>query len=399
MLPKETSPAPTSPPSIPLALLVLIAFSGTLAMHVFVPALPEAALALKTDSATIQLSITVYILGLAIGQLIYGPVSDAVGRRPSVLVALAIYLLGGLASLFAPNVELLLVARFVQALGGAGGLSLTRVIVADTSSGLGTTRKIAILNMILLLGPGLAPIIGAQILGLSHWRVIFAALSLMGAAALVLTWRSLPETTQPSHQLDLATVAGKFRKLFTNRGFRRCITGGAFGSTSCYAYFVSAPFILHSEMGLSVQDVGFWVGTTLAAAAAGSFTTRSIIGKVRDRSILLGFASLGTVTGLAFLLLALFHLLTPVSVVALSLLTLFAAGGLGPVTIATAFRFAKENVGSAAGIWGSAQMVSGGLCSFIAAQFSDHALGCGLMLFLGYAFALFQMRRIDFTAL
>ncbi|RJE89367.1 MFS transporter [Paracoccus onubensis] len=377
-----------------LALLVLIAFSGTLAMHIFVPALPQAALALHTDSQTIQLTVTVYILGLALGQLIYGPLSDAIGRRPAVLGALCIYCTGAVASYLATGIEFLIAARFLQALGGAGGLALTRVIVADTSRGISTTRSIAILNLILLLGPGLAPVIGAEIAGLFGWRTIFGALVLMGLITIALATRYLPETAAPSGTLNATRIYATFRDLLAGKAFFRAITGGAFGSTACYAYFVSAPFILTSEMGLSVQAVGYCVGSTLAAAAAGSLLTRAIVGRVRDRLILRSFSVIGVLAGLAFLIGAITDMLTPVSVVTVSLIILFAAGGLGPVAIGTTLRLAGSNVGSASGLYGCFQMLSGVICSFAAGLFTDHALGCGLVLFLAYLFCFIQFMRL-----
>lgn len=380
---------------VSLALLVLIAFTGTLAMHIFVPVLPEAARALRTDSQTIQLTITVYIMGLALGQLVYGPLSDAIGRRPAVLGALAIYLAGGLGSYFANGIETLIAARFIQAIGGAGGLALTRVIVADTSKGTNAARGIAVLNLILLLGPGLAPIIGAEIANAFGWHTIFGMLVVLGTGALVLAAMYLPETGTPSRNLKVGHIYTSFRSLLGDPNFLRVVSGGAFGSTAGYAYFVSAPFILHTQMGLSIQTVGYCVGSTLAAAAAGTLLTRAILGRVRDRVIMLTFSGLGAVAGSAFLIGALTHSLTPVSVVTLSLLILFSAGGLSPLTIGTTLRLAGRDAGAAAGLFGFFQMLSGVICSFAAGLFTNYAIGCGLVLCLAYLFCFFQLSRLD----
>jgi DHA1 family bicyclomycin/chloramphenicol resistance-like MFS transporter len=371
-------------------LLVFIAFSGTLAMHIFVPALPKAAQALQTDSHTIQLAITVYILGLALGQLIYGPLSDSIGRRKAVIGGLVLYSAGAIASGLAPNAEFLIIARLLQALGGAGGLSLTRVIVADTRKGTEATKGIAVLNLILLLGPGLAPVIGAQIADHFGWRVIFAALTVMAVVTLFFTLFKLPETRDLSHITSPGQAFRGFANLARNRAFFRIASGGAFGSTACYAYFVSAPFILSDDMGLSVQMVGYCIGGTLIAAAAGTLLTRSLVGKVKTRTLLVAFSSLGLAAGALFLAAALAHLLTPVAVVALSLLVLFSAGGLGPVTIGTILQLAGPEAGSAAGLYGCVQMLSGVVCSFIAGLFTNHAMGCGLVLTGGYLICLIQ---------
>ena len=117
---------------MPLWLLTLITFSGTLAMHIFVPALSYAADDLQASASEMQLTISLYILGLAFGQLIYGPISDRFGRRPTLIAGLILYTLAGLAALFAPDAESLIAARLFQALGGCAGLVLGRAIVRDS---------------------------------------------------------------------------------------------------------------------------------------------------------------------------------------------------------------------------------------------------------------------------
>jgi DHA1 family bicyclomycin/chloramphenicol resistance-like MFS transporter len=124
-------PEPVSPP---LWLLAVITFSGTLAMHIFVPALPMAALGLGASSAQMQLTISFYILGLAVGQLFYGPVSDRFGRRPVLLAGLFLYVSASLAALFSANVQMLIGARLLQALGGCAGLVIGRAMVRDTAA-------------------------------------------------------------------------------------------------------------------------------------------------------------------------------------------------------------------------------------------------------------------------
>lgn len=388
-----TTSLDTPPQQVSIALLALIAFTGTLAMHIFVPALPKAAEALSTDSHTIQLSVTLYILGLALGQILYGPLAEAFGRRPAVLAALIIFLLGSIASFFAPNVETLLLARLVQALGGAGGLALSRVIVADTAHGNAATKGLALLNMILMVGPGLAPIIGAQISDALGWRAIFIVLIALGAAAISLSLAKLPETGHPVGNLQLWRIVSNFRELFANPKFRMTVSGGSLGSTACYAYFVAAPFILHSDMGLSVQAVGYCVGATFAAGVLGTITTRQLIGRVSGQRIALSFAALGGTVGLAFTICALTGWLNPFLVVTFSCLILLAAGGMGPINVSTALSDAGPHAGSASGVYGSVQMGVGVLCSFTVGLFTDQALGCGLILLVAYAISWAQLYR------
>ena len=120
-------------PAPPMWLRVLFTISGTMAMHMFVTALPDAARSLGTTPGQMQMAISIYIIGLAAGQLCYGPLSDALGRRPMLITGLALYALGSVAAAFAPNLGTLLAARLLQALGGCAGLALGRAIVRDTT--------------------------------------------------------------------------------------------------------------------------------------------------------------------------------------------------------------------------------------------------------------------------
>ncbi len=209
---------PATPPRVSLALQDFIALTGALSMHIFVPALPGAARDLHVDAQTVQMAITIYILGLVVGQLVYGPIADVIGRRPAILGAMAIYIGGPVASGLAPSARFLAIARFVQALGGAWGLALSRVIVADTSRGTQATERIAILNMILLIGPGVAPILGAYIAEATGWRSIFldlAACAICCTTGNSCAWppaaRSAPQqpmpTSCPRHSSSATTWA------------------------------------------------------------------------------------------------------------------------------------------------------------------------------------------------
>ena len=184
--------------SAPLWLLTLITFSGTLAMHIFVPALPEAARDLGASVGGMQMTVSVYILGLAVGQLAYGPLSDRFGRRPVLMAGLVLYALAGLAAAFAPDVHSLIVARLLQALGGCAGLVIGRAIVRDTALPQEAARRMAMMNLMVAIGPGAAPIVGGALASSLGWRSIFFALALLGIVNLLFSWRLLPESKAPA---------------------------------------------------------------------------------------------------------------------------------------------------------------------------------------------------------
>ena len=146
--------------AVPLWLLGLFTLSGTLGMHIFVPALPAAAKDLHATPAALELTISLYILGLAVGQLVYGPASDRFGRRPTLLVGLSIFTIASVAALFAPDTNTLILARFFQAIGGCSGLVLARAIIRDTSQAHEAARRLALTNLLVTAGPAVAPLIG-----------------------------------------------------------------------------------------------------------------------------------------------------------------------------------------------------------------------------------------------
>jgi len=172
--------------AVPLWLLGLLTFSGPVGIHIFVPALPAAAKDLHATPTALELTISLYILGLAVGQLIYGPASDRFGRRPVLLVGLSIFTIASIAGLFAPDTHTLALARFFQAVGGCSGLVLARAIIRDTSQAHEAARRLALTNLLVTAGPAVAPLIGGGLSALWGWRTILIGLSALGGANFVL---------------------------------------------------------------------------------------------------------------------------------------------------------------------------------------------------------------------
>lgn len=215
----------------PLWVLVLVTLSGTMAMHIFVPALPVAGEALGAEPSGMQQTITLYVIGLALGQLIYGPVSDTWGRRPALLVGLSLYFSASVLALFAPSLQWLVAARLLQALGGAAGITLGRAIVRDIAPPDRVTRDLALLNLLTLVGPGLSPIVGAYLADHFGWRAIYVFLVCIGSAMLFCAWKLLPETNLNRRPLAITRIALDYGSLLANPRFAAFMLGGACSST------------------------------------------------------------------------------------------------------------------------------------------------------------------------
>ncbi len=349
----------------PLWLLALITISGTLAMHMFVPALPAAALSLGASTAAMQATISVYILGLAGGQLIYGPLSDGLGRRPTLLAGLFLYTIAGLAAALAPNANALVAARLFQALGGCAGLALGRAIVRDTSRSDEAVRDLALLNLIIMIGPGLAPMLGSGLVGTFGWRAISLLLATLGGITLLSTWRLLPETRRPTGSIRATALLRDYLLLLRSPSFMGFALGGACATTSIYAFIAAAPFIISSQLHRSVQEVGIYLGLVMLGMAMGNAITRHLSRSVRIERLLIAANLVGMVSAAAFLAIVRIDAMTVWDVVGLMFMFALGAGATSPAALSKALGAAPAAViGSAAGLYGFLQMAVGATCTF-----------------------------------
>ena len=275
--------------SAPLWLLTLITFSGTLAMHIFVPALPEAARDLGASVGGMQLTVSVYILGLAVGQLAYGPLSDRFGRRPVLMAGLVLYALAGLAAAFAPDVHSLIVARLLQALGGCAGLVIGRAIVRDTALPQEAARRMAMMNLMVAIGPGAAPIVGGALASSLGWRSIFFALALLGIVNLLFSWRLLPESKAPATTAGYSGLARNYGRLLVSPAFLGFAVGGGCATTSMYAFIGASPFIFAHQLNRPTYEVGIYPAIVLAGVWIGSVAATRLIPRLPiDRLAVVG---------------------------------------------------------------------------------------------------------------
>ena len=176
------------------ALLAALSAIGPLTTDMYLPSLPDIARQLHASTAQAQFTISAYLIGFAVGQIFYGPVSDRHGRKPILIAALALYCIASLACSLSTSIEILIVARAFQALGGCGGIVLARAIVRDIHSGARAGRELSLIASVMALAPVLAPIAGGFLQTYFGWRAVFFTLVGAGFAGVGIVWAALPET-------------------------------------------------------------------------------------------------------------------------------------------------------------------------------------------------------------
>ncbi len=365
-LPASPSTPIGRPPHAPLWLLALATLSGTLAMHMFVPALPQAAQDLNASAGAMQMTISVYVFGLAIGQPIYGPLADRWGRRPVLMAGLLLYTVAGVVSGLARDIDTMLIARTLQALGGCAGLVLGRTMVRDTAEAQEATRRLALMNLMVTLGPILSPVLGSLVAVAWGWRMIFVALTLAGCVTMLCAWRWLPETLGAEAPASAAELSRHYVSLLGSPAFVGFALGGACATTSMYAFLSSAPFIFTQELGRPVHEVGLYLTLLTSGVWLGNMVTSRIAHRVDARKLTFGANGLGLTA--TFVLLSASgtgHLNIGVAVACLILFS-FGAGIAAPIALTRAISVNPRAIGSASGLYGSLQMGVGALCTALA---------------------------------
>jgi DHA1 family bicyclomycin/chloramphenicol resistance-like MFS transporter len=332
-----------------------------LSIDMYLPALPRMAADLHSADSTLQFTLTAFIIGLALGQLLVGPISDAIGRRKPLLIGLTLYAGASVLCALSPSAELLIAARAVQALGAAAGIVIARAVVRDLYSGTAMTKFFSMLMLVSGLAPILAPVIGGQILRLTSWRGVFVVLTVFGALLLVATALALPEPLpaerrQPGRLgASLRTYAG----LLADRSFLGYALSGGLMFGGMFAYISASSFVLQDVYGLSPQEFSLVFGANgIGIVLAGQLNGR-LVGRIPERPLLAVGLTASAVGGVGVLLAAVFSLPLPALLVPLVLLVAMVM----PNASSLAMGEHPHNAGSASALVGVLQFVVGGLAT------------------------------------
>lgn len=250
---------------MPLRLLLILgslsAF-GPLAIDFYLPSFPALAQAFATDVEHVQLSLAAYFVGLAVGQLVYGPLADRFGRRKPLLFGVTLFSLASLACALAPSLEWLIAARFVQALGGCAGMVVSRAVVRDLCDPINSAKVFSQLMLVMGVAPILAPLAGGLLLSAFGWPSIFICLTLFSLICLLALAKWLPETlAKDVPPAPLRGAIGEYKRLFANLPFLGYALTGGFAVAGMFAYIAGSPFVFIELYGVPAEHYGLLFGS------------------------------------------------------------------------------------------------------------------------------------------
>ncbi|MEV0242821.1 multidrug effflux MFS transporter [Streptomyces sp. NPDC050674] len=339
-----------------------------LAMDMYLPSLPEVTRSLHAPAATVQLTLTACLAGMAVGQLVVGPMSDRWGRRRPLLAGLAVFVVATVLCALAPTVELLVAFRLAQGLAGAAAIVIARAVVRDLYDGMAMARFFSTLMLISGVAPIVAPLIGGQVLRVTDWRGVFAVLTVVGVAIGALVWARLPETLAPAerHSGGVGEALRSMRTLLADRPFTGYMLTGGFAFAALFAYISASPFVIQEIYGASPQTFSLLFGVnSVGLVVVGQINGKVLVGRVSlDRVLGTGLTIvIAAATALLLMSLGVFGEvgLAPVAV---ALFVLMSAMGITlPNTQALALMRTKHAAGSASALLGTSSFLIGAIAS------------------------------------
>ncbi|WP_210394961.1 Bcr/CflA family multidrug efflux MFS transporter [Motiliproteus sediminis] len=374
--PLENLPLLSTPPSPALPLMLLlgaIAAVAPLSIDMYLPALPLIASDLAASSARLQQSVAVFLFGFALCQLVYGPLSDRIGRRPVLLFGLLLFTAASAACTLVNSAEQLLLTRLLQALGGGASAVVINAVVRDRYQGPAAARVFSLVIMTMTLAPLLAPSIGSLLLQVSGWRAIFLLLTLQGLTLTLWVACYLPETLPPARrrQQPWRQLFAGYLSVLRHRQAMGHLLCSALAFAAMFAFITGSPFVYIGLFQVSEQLYGVLFGcNVLLLMAANGFNSRYVMKTGLHPMIVAGLA-IQSGCGLVLMLAALSGLLTLTLTVLCCALFIGAIGLLAPNTSAAVVAPFEHHAGAASALMGSARFFCGALAAMLVALLDD----------------------------
>jgi DHA1 family bicyclomycin/chloramphenicol resistance-like MFS transporter len=351
-----------------IVLGALTAFAP-LSIDMYLPSLPTLERTFGAPAASVQLTVSAFLIGIAIGQAFYGPLSDRFGRKPPLYGGLILYTVASVACAHAPTVETMIALRFLQAAGGCAGIVIARAIVRDLVEGVAAARAFSTLILVMGVAPILAPLLGGYVLQWLGWRAIFWALALFGLACLAAVATRVPETRPPAQRTTGGVVSAivVYARLLGDRSFIGYALTSGLALAGMFVYITTSPHLFIDVFGLSTQAYGWMFGCNAAGFIAVSQLNRLLLSRFSMHRLLAWGVRLNFAAALVLLASAfsgfdgLAAILVPLFVAIASL------GILMPNAVAAALTSHAVHAGSASALIGTIQFVLGAAAGAVAA--------------------------------
>ena len=365
--------------------LGIMSAMAPLATDMYLPALPELSAEFSASTSATQLTLTMTLLGMAIGQIFLGPLSDMYGRRRPLFFGMIAFALVSAGCFYASSIEPFLALRFLQGFAGASGIVIARAIARDIAEGVELTRFLSVLMLVNGLAPILAPVAGGQILVLGSWRIIFAVLAAIGV--LLALWTLKTRETLPAEKRQASMVASfhAFPALLRDRYFFghclvQCFVFGAF-----FSYISGSSFVFQNIYGVSAQEYSLIFGGIGTGLFLAGLLPARLAGRVKD-IVMLKASLLVPLVGSALLLVAFATGFAPLAlVIGLLFFTIVPLAVMGTASFSLALSRQGKNAGAASALIGFFSMVLGGLMMPFVGIAGDHtAIPMAVLMLTGY---------------
>jgi DHA1 family bicyclomycin/chloramphenicol resistance-like MFS transporter len=366
---------------------------GPLTIDMYLPALPRIADELRVSSSVAQLTLTGTLAGLALGQLIVGPLSDSLGRRRPLMAGIAVHMLASLVCLFAPNIEILSLARGLQGMGAAAAAVVSVAVVGDLFDDTAAATVMSRLMLILGVAPIVAPSLGAAVLLKASWHWVFAVLIALAGALLLIAALFLPETLPIRNRrpLQVRSIATTYLSLLRDMRFVALVIVGALGMAGLFAYIAGAAFVLQGRHGLDQQTFALVFGAGAIAFVVATQVNVVLLRRFSPQRILLWALAAATVVGAVFIALSVTHtggmfgFLVPVWAV------LAMMGFVIPNAPAVALSRHHEAAGTAAALLGAAQFGVGAAIAPVVGLMGNDEIALSVVMTAGVGIALLAL--------
>jgi MFS transporter, DHA1 family, multidrug resistance protein len=370
-----------------IVLLTAMTALGQFASNVYLPALPAVAADFSAPMNQVQWTLALFLVVFALGQLVYGPLSDRFGRLAPLKLGLLVYLAGSIGAALAPSLAALLACRAVQAAGGAAGVVVARAMVRDSFAGPALARVMALISIVFGLVPGLSPLVGGIATDVLDWRATFWLTAVLGVAVLIGTIQLAETNLRPEPLLNLRAILSAYRGVLVNRPFMAFALSAALIVGSLSAFFAGSPSLLIERIGISPTEYGFYPPFAVSGFMIGGAMARRMAGRTSPADIVR--------IGLSVMLLGALLLAVPAMIGAFGKYQVAAAmvvhiSGLGlvmPTAVAAALSTIRDQIGSASAVLGFLQIASAAAGAFAVSLAQPH-----------YPIAAFPVVMMVFTA-